>query len=202
MTEQDSILQSVKKLLGIYPAYDVFDTDIIISINTAFMVLQQLGVGPDRPYTITGSDETWSDFSSEMADVEAVKTYIYLRVKLLFDPPTSGVLHEAVERQISEYEWRLLVQAEHFRSHKPDPDPAPPEPGPSIGDHAALSGRDRPNQHPINAITGLEEEISSIPRAMTQEELNDILTDEGGNVFGLAGSIFKSRRSKNNLGSN
>lgn len=121
MPEQESILQSVKKLLGIDPSYDVFDTDVKIAINTAFMVLNQLGVGPTIPFSVTTGEETWADFSKSIGDIEAVKTYVYLRAKLLFDPPTSGVLHEAVERQISEYEWRLLIQAENPPEHPEEP---------------------------------------------------------------------------------
>lgn len=108
----ESILDSIKKLLGIESEYDAFDTDVIIHINSVFMVLNQLGVGPEAPFVIRGRDEQWSDFDSNIGLVEAVKSYMYLKIRLLFDPPNSGVLHEAMERQISEFEWRLNIQAE------------------------------------------------------------------------------------------
>lgn len=108
----ESILDSIKKLLGIESEYDAFDTDVIIHINSVFMVLNQLGVGPKDPFVIRGCDEQWSDFDPNIGLVEAVKSYMYLKIRLLFDPPNSGVLHEAMERQISEFEWRLNIQAE------------------------------------------------------------------------------------------
>lgn len=108
----DSILLTIKKLLGIPPDYDAFDTDVIIAINSTFMILSQLGVGPKIPYVITGSNELWRDFLDEAYPLELVKSYIYLRARLLFDPPNTGVLHEAIERQIKEFEWRLNVEVE------------------------------------------------------------------------------------------
>lgn len=107
----ESILISTKKLLGIDKDYDAFDTDIIISINTILNVLYQLGVS-ENPYAITGSSETWSDYLGDRKDLEMIKSFVYLRVKLLFDPPATGVLHEAMERQASELEWRLNFEAE------------------------------------------------------------------------------------------
>lgn len=107
----ESILVSTKKLLGIDKDYDAFDTDIIISINTILNVLYQLGVS-ENPYVITGSSETWFDYLGDRKDLEMIKSFVYLRVKLLFDPPATGVLHEAMERQASELEWRLNFEAE------------------------------------------------------------------------------------------
>lgn len=108
----DSILTSIKKMLGIREDYEHFDQDIIIHINSVFLVLNQLGVGPKEPYSITGPDETWADFFLDGSTINLVKSYVYLKVRLIFDPPTTGVLHEAMERQIQEFEWRLNVQAE------------------------------------------------------------------------------------------
>lgn len=110
----DSILTSIKKLLGIEEDYEYFDTDIIIHINSVFLVLNQIGVGGSIPYTISGKDETWDDFFviSDQFPINLVKSYMYLKVRLLFDPPNTGVLHEAMERQVKEFEWRLNVQAE------------------------------------------------------------------------------------------
>lgn len=112
----NNILTSIKKLLGIDAAYSHFDIDIMIHINSVFLVLYQLGIGPsDKPFSLYDGSETWEDFfkmDPASTPIELVKSYIYLKVRLLFDPPTTGVLHEAMERQIKEYEWRLNVQAE------------------------------------------------------------------------------------------
>lgn len=108
----DSILLTIKKLIGLDADYNAFDLDLIVAINGAFMILNQLGVGPEEPFVIKGADETWSDFSRNDRSLELVKNDIYLRARLLFDPPSTGVLHEAMERQIAEFEWRLQIQAE------------------------------------------------------------------------------------------
>lgn len=111
----DSILDSVKDKLDIeVEGYDAFDETLIDHINSVLMICFQLGVGPSTPFTITGRDETWSDFFAGCKNkgLAAVKSYMFLKVKLLFDPPDSGVLYEAMERQVAEYEWRLNVQAE------------------------------------------------------------------------------------------
>lgn len=107
----DSILLTIKKMLGLDAEYTPFDTDVMVDINTVLMTLNQLGVGPKQPYVITGPEETWGDFTSRK-DLEAIKTFIYLRVKLLFDPPANSYTIEALERQAAEYEWRLNAQAE------------------------------------------------------------------------------------------
>lgn len=113
-----SILGTIKKLIGLDKTYDVFDQDLIVAINSSFMILNQLGIGPDKPFSITDESSTWKDFFGDEEMFALAKSYIYLRTKLLFDPPTSGVLHEAVERQISEFEWRMHVQADYNDSKK------------------------------------------------------------------------------------
>lgn len=107
----ESILTSIKKLLGIAEEYTHFDTDLIIHINSAFGVLNQLGVGPENGFTITGQYELWNEFLSNDATLELVKTYTYLKVKQMFDPPTSSAVAESVKRQIEEFEWRISVTA-------------------------------------------------------------------------------------------
>lgn len=113
-----SILETIKKLIGLDKTYDVFDLDLIVAINSSFMILNQLGIGPDKPFSITDESSTWKDFFGDEEIFALAKSYIYLRTKLLFDPPASGVLHEAVERQISEFEWRMHVQADYNDSKK------------------------------------------------------------------------------------
>lgn len=108
----DSILNSIKKFLGLDSDYDAFDTDLIVLINSALMTLNQLGVGIDG-YAIAGSESIWSDFLGSRDDLEAVKMYTYLSVRLVFDPPSSGTVVGSYEKLRSEYEWRLKVRGEH-----------------------------------------------------------------------------------------
>lgn len=105
----DSILTSIKKLLGITEEYEHFDMDLIIHINSVFMVLNQLGVGPEEGFSITGKDETWDQFLTNPTQIDLAKSYVYLKTKLLFDPPLSSAVIEAINRQIAEFEWRLNV---------------------------------------------------------------------------------------------
>ena len=105
----NSILNDIKKLLGIDNTYTEFDTDIIIHINSVFMILNQLGVGPESGYRITGSLNTWSEFTDNEYEMESVKSYIYLKVRMMFDPPQSSALMQAMNEQIKEFEWRLNV---------------------------------------------------------------------------------------------
>lgn len=105
----NSILDSTKKILGLAADYDVFDLDVIIHINTALTTLTEIGVGPADGFFISDSDDTWSDFLGGDARLNAVKTYIYLRVRLLFDPPASSFALTSMERQLQEMEWRLMV---------------------------------------------------------------------------------------------
>lgn len=108
----ESILTTIKKLLGIAEEYEHFDSDIIVHINSAFMILTQLGVGPAKGFSISDEMSLWSDFLGDDPRLEAVKTYIHLKVKLLFDPPTNSAVIESLNKSISELEWRLNVAAE------------------------------------------------------------------------------------------
>lgn len=108
----ESILTSVKKMLGITEEYDHFDADIIMHINSVLMVLTQLGVGPSEGFIIEDDSATWDEFFGESPQLQAVKSHIFMKVKLLFDPPTSSAVMEAYNRAISEFEWRLQVAAE------------------------------------------------------------------------------------------
>ena len=107
-----SILADISKLLGVQADEDYFNPDIVIHINSALNRLCQIGVGPDKPYSITGINETWNDFIPNK-DYENVKTYIYLYVKLIFDPPTSGFVTEAYKAEKAELEGRLFVQSDN-----------------------------------------------------------------------------------------
>lgn len=108
-----SILEDVKKMIGPSASYDAFDTELIIHINSVFSILKQMGVGPqDETFKISGTSEEWSDFYEEGENLEMVKTYIYLKVRLIFDPPQSSFVAEAINRQVSELEWRLNVEVD------------------------------------------------------------------------------------------
>ena len=103
----DSILASVKKLLGVPEGCDDFNQDIIIYINSVFMFLSQMGVGPKTPFSISDESASWSDFSSDIDTMKAIKSYVPLKVKIMFDPPTSSSAYNALTYIISEHEWRL-----------------------------------------------------------------------------------------------
>jgi len=110
---KDSILESTKKLIGLDSSYDVFDLDVTTHINSAFSTLFQAGVGPLEGFFITDSTDTWDRFIGNKMYINDVKTYIYLRVKMLFDPPTSSFALEAIKSQIEELIWRLNVADDH-----------------------------------------------------------------------------------------
>lgn len=105
----DSILTSIKKLLGIDEEDESFDTDVITHINTVFFTLNELGVGPDEPFMIEDKTSTWSDFIADEKKFRMVRTYMYLSVKKAFDPPLSSVAMNAINELIKEFEWRLNV---------------------------------------------------------------------------------------------
>lgn len=105
----ESILESVKQDLGASEWDDAFDKTLVREINTAFMVLTQLGVGPSTGFMITGADETWDDYDTMGADIEGVKTYVYKKVKLSFDPSQSSFVNESDKEIVAELEWRLNV---------------------------------------------------------------------------------------------
>lgn len=112
-----SILTSIKKLLGITEDYDHFDADIIMHINSVFMILNQLGVGPKEGFRIEDETSTWNDYLGDSIMLESAKTYIYLRVRLLFDSTTlSSTVIESMKQTISELEWRLNITADSTQS--------------------------------------------------------------------------------------
>ena len=106
----ESILSSVKKLLGIEAEYEHFDQEIILIINGALMTLNQIGVGPNEGFLIHDKEATWEDFIGDRTDIEAVKMFVYFKTRLVFDPPQMGYLVDAITKQIEELSWRLNVQ--------------------------------------------------------------------------------------------
>ena len=118
---EQSILISTKKILGIAEDYTVFDLDIITHINTAFSTLTQLGVGPVEGFMIEDEGAVWADFVADDLQYNSVKSYVFLKVRQLFDPPQTSYLISAVEKQIQELEWRLNVHREETGWVDPDP---------------------------------------------------------------------------------
>jgi hypothetical protein len=108
----DSILTSIKKLLGIQADYTHFDTDLIICINSVLSILTQLGVGPAAGFSIFDSTSTWSDFAGSDKRLEMIKSFVHLRVRLLFDPPQNASLANAIDQMAKELEWRIQVAAD------------------------------------------------------------------------------------------
>lgn len=109
----NSILDFVKEFNGVLDEDKDFDNDIIADINTAFMILWQLGVGPKTPFNIKDSTATWEDFIDDNIYIDSVKTYVGLKVRMMFDPPSSSTHADAINRNIAEMEWRLQVASEH-----------------------------------------------------------------------------------------
>ena len=110
----DSILTSIKKLLGIAEECEDFDTDLILHINSVFMILTQMGIGPKEGFSIEDDSATWDDFLLDSKNLDAVKTYVHLKVKLVFDPSASSVFTESMNKMISELEWRLYVASGQY----------------------------------------------------------------------------------------
>lgn len=114
----DSILTSTKKLLGISEDDESFDVDVITHINTAFFTLNQLGVGPNDPFVIDYKNSTWNEFTKDERLLRMVRTYVYLSVKKVFDPPLSSVAMNSINELIKEYEWRLNVAVDPLTERK------------------------------------------------------------------------------------
>ena len=130
----ESILTSIKKMLGITEEYDHFDADLIMHINSVFMILTQLGVGPSEGFRIEDELATWNDIIPSDKNFEIIKSYMHLKVKLLFDPPLSSVVLGSMERMISEFEFRINILAEQAM-YEPQKEPSNPTVTPGILDN-------------------------------------------------------------------
>lgn len=108
----ESILTSIKKLLGIQENYTHFDSDLVICINSVLAILTQLGVGPATGFSILDESATWEEFIGLDSRLEMIKSFIHLRVRLLFDPPQNASLADAIDRMAKELEWRIQVAAD------------------------------------------------------------------------------------------
>lgn len=114
----NSILTSIKKILGIPEEHEHFDADIIMHINTVFMILNQLGVGPASGFKILDKTTMWDDYLKNDSQLEAVKSYMGYKVRLMFDPPSSSAITESINHVVSELEWRILVMVESKNSRE------------------------------------------------------------------------------------
>jgi len=108
----ESILKSIKALLGIQEEQDNFDTELIMHINSALFVLNQLAVGPKEGFRIVDEKETWVELVGNRDDIEIIKSCVFLRVKIIFDPPATSYLITNLKEQLEEYEWRLNIHVE------------------------------------------------------------------------------------------
>ena len=122
----DSILNSVKKLLGLAEDYEAFDPDVIMHINSVFTRLHSLGVGPTLGFSIENSSATWTSYLAGDKRYNNVKSYMVARVRLMFDPPTTSFAIKAIEDQITQFEWLINAQREDDKWV----DPMPPDPDP------------------------------------------------------------------------
>ena len=163
----DSILTSIKKMLGIEAKYEHFDQDIIMHINSVFMDLAQIGVGPSRGFMIEDDMATWLDFLPEETNFQAVKTYMYLRVKLMFDPPTSSTVVSAMQRDIDKWEWRFSISDSVSDTA-------------SAGGQGTLNYEELYNLPKINGKTliGNFNEQDPTVKTITKTEIDDLWNDE------------------------
>ena len=114
----ESILRTIRKMIGPDETYTHYDTDLIIHINSALAVLTQLGVGPSEGFFIQDESATWNDFLGNDPKLEMVKSYVYMKVKLAFDPPSSSAVIDSMNRSISEFEWRANMAAEEEKQKR------------------------------------------------------------------------------------
>lgn len=117
----DSILDTTKKALNLAADYDAFDTDLIMHINSVFSTLHQLGIGPDEGFSIADDATEWSAFLNGDKRLNNIKTYVYLRVRLIFDPPGTSFVIAAIEKQLEELTWRINAQREDEQWTAPIP---------------------------------------------------------------------------------
>lgn len=175
-----SILLSIKKAIVGPPEYTPFDAELITYINSQIANLYQLGLDSAKSVVVDGADQLWTDLiPADDSRLQFVKTYVYARVKMIFDPPTSTAQMQALKDTAAEAEFRISVAVD-----KPydDLDPVSPV---ATGDHSMLKNRDLPDQHPIKAITDLDETIQKTntslneklnkSSAMSQAQIDDII---------------------------
>lgn len=176
LVDNNSILMSIKNLLNVEHNDPDFDTQIGMEINGVFMTLWQLGIGPKEGFAITEANTQWSDFSKDKTLIETVKLYMYLKVRLIFDPPASSIVSDAINSRINELEWRLNLQAEKSWENYPEeskesedvlPDEIPETPEPVVIEPENPS----PMPEPISS-DGVQFSMSSTPESLSIENQN------------------------------
>lgn len=114
----ESILNTIKTMIGLSPDDAEFNTDILVFVNSALMTLRQIGIGPQNGFSVSDSTQTWSEFIEDIRYYESVKSYIYLKVRLMFDPPATSYVSEQMKTEIQEIEWRLKVEKEEIEEER------------------------------------------------------------------------------------
>ena len=109
---EDSILLTIKEMLGLSKTYPAYNTDVIRNINGSLFILMQNGVGPNTGFRITGESETWKDLVGDRKDLDAVVNYVYIKARIVFDPPTSSAVLQALKEEAAEYLYRINTQVE------------------------------------------------------------------------------------------
>ena len=120
MTMGDSILDTIKQMLGIDWSYTAFDTDILVCVNTVLLGLDQIGLDVPDGFTVQDSSTTWDELLDDRTDLNAVKTYIYIKTRLMFDPPTNSAMTTVLEEQAAEIEWRLCIKLDMEEENEED----------------------------------------------------------------------------------
>lgn len=171
----NSILADLKHYIGTVSTYDVFDTDIMMNANGAFFALHQLGAGPPKVFTVFNAEQTWGDFSKDPSLIAAVKQYVYLKVKSIFDPPSTSFVIQSNEKVMEELEWRIR---EYCDGNVPDneaEESPPPKPfNPDILTDVEAEGI-------LNLIFGTEDPNAWKWLIATKPEIRDILNLIFGN---------------------
>lgn len=190
---EDSILLSVKKMLGLDPDYDPFDIEITMYINSQMANLYQLGVNSAKSCVVLGPETGWARLVDPLdSRLHFIKTYVYAKVRMIFDPPTSTAQMQALKEAAAEAEFRISVAVD-----QPYDDLVPESPV-TTGDHALLKNRDAANQHPIKAITALSDTLDKIDRDLdVKVDPSDAMTIADINAI-INKSRWKSNESTNN----
>lgn len=165
-----SVLNSIKKMLGLEADYKVFDSQIIVHINSAFMTLNQLGVGPPNGFRLQNEEQTWDEFitDDQNIDLNAVEEYVYVKVRIIFDPPASSFVLETLKQMAKELEWRLNVQVE-CASVSEDVDPEDPSSS-GVNDYNNLINKPQLNGTTLQGNT----EIDFADKEYVDKKVGDI----------------------------
>lgn len=184
LVDNNSILMSIKNLLNVEHNDPDFDTQIGMEINGVFMTLWQLGIGPKEGFAITEANTQWSDFSKDKTLIETVKLYMYLKVRLIFDPPASSIVADQINSRINELEWRLNLQAEKSweQEEEETPEESPKTPAPAVIEPENQNPDPEPDQN-----TTLQFSVSSRPESLTMQNQNESPRSTSGRNYRIEG---------------